>query len=188
MTKVFLNLTMSLDGYSAGPNVTEAVPMGEGGEQLHEWLFDAKTDRDAEVMNQTSGTAGAVIVGGHTYAVGIKDAWGGETPFEVPAFVLVEEVPEVAVEGFTYVTDGIESALRQARDAAGNRNVWVMGGPNVAQQYIKAGLLDELQITIAPLLLGDGLRLFEHTGPAKLKHVSVTQPPAATHIVYEVVK
>lgn len=188
MTKVFLNLTMSLDGYVAGKNITEALPMGEGGEELHNWMFDNKTERDAEVVQQTSATAGAVIVGGNTYNLAIKDGWDGKTPFDVPAFVLVKEMPEMVVEGFTYVLDGIESALEQARKAAGDKNVWVMGGANVAQQYIKAGLLDEIQITIAPMLLGGGVRLFENTGAVKLRHQSVTQTPAATHIVYEVIK
>jgi dihydrofolate reductase len=188
MSKVFLNITMSLDGYVAGSNITEATPMGKGGERLHDWLFDGMTERDDEIVKSTFETSGAVIVGGRTYTLAIKDAWGGKTPFSVPAFVVIEKVPEFVVDGFTFVTDGIESALRQAREAAGDKNVWVMGGANIAQQYIKAGLLDELQITIAPMLLGEGLRLFEHTGAVKLQHVSVVQTPAATHITYKVIK
>ncbi len=179
---------MSLDGYVAGPNITKEVPMGEGGEQLHDWLFGGQTERDEQVQKETSRTAGAVIVGGGTYNLAIKDAWGGKTPFSVPAFVLVEDMPDFTAEGFTFVLDGIESALTQAREAAGTKNIWVMGGANLAQQYIRAGLLDELQITIAPVLLGKGLRLFEDTGAAKLEHVSVVQTPAATHLVYKVVK
>lgn len=188
MTKVFLNLTMSLDGYVAGNNITEALPMGKNGEQLHDWLFDGKTERDEEISKETFNTSGAVIAGGNTYNLAARDAWGGKSPFGMPAFVLVEKVPEFIVEGFTFVTDGIESALRQAREAAGDKDVWVMGGANVAQQFIKAGLLDEIQITIAPMLLGEGLRLFESTGSVKLEHIGVVQTPAATHITYKVVK
>jgi dihydrofolate reductase len=187
MTKVFLNLTMSLDGYVAGNNITEAVPMGEHGDRLHDWLFDSKTERDNEIIKETFTKSGAVIVGGHTYTLAIKDAWGGKSPFDAPAFVVIEKQPEFAADGFTFVTDGIESALSQARKAAGDKDVWIMGGANIAQQYIKAGLLDELQITIAPMLLGEGLRLFEHTGAATLKHVGVVQTPAATHITYQVI-
>lgn len=162
--------------------------MGQDGDQLHDWLFDGKTERDDEIIKATFENSGAVIVGGHTYTLGAKDAWGGESPFDAPAFVVIEKVPELVLDGFTFVTDGIESALRQAREAAGDKDVWVMGGANIAQQYIKAGLLDELQITIAPVLLGEGLRLFEHTGAAKLQPVSVVQTPAATHLVYKIIK
>lgn len=190
MQKTILDITMSLDGFIAGTNVSEELPLGKNGPRLHDWLFDAKTDRDAEIIKEVVSMTGAVIVGGHTYLTAINGAWGGATPFEVPAFVLVESVPDDPKDGFTFVTDGVESALAQARLAGGDKNVWVMGGANIAQQYIKTGLLDELHIRIAPLLLCEGIRLFEHIGSqlVELRHISAEQTPSATHLKYQVVK
>jgi dihydrofolate reductase len=190
MGKVVLDITMSLDGFIAGPNVTPKLPMGQGGLRLHDWLFVTKNEIDAKVLDETVETSGAVIVGRRTYDVAIDDAWGGVSPFKVPAFVVSKDVPEAAKESFTFVTDGIESAITQAKAVAGDRNVWVMGGANIAQQYIKARLFDDLQIHIAPVLLGEGIRLFEHIGNdhIELESTRVLETPGAIHLSFRVVK
>jgi dihydrofolate reductase len=190
MGKVVLDITMSLDGFIAGPNVNPKLPMGQGGLRLHDWLFVTKNEIDAKVLDETVETSGAVIVGRRTYDVSIDDAWGGVSPFKVPAFVVSKDVPEAAKESFTFVTDGIESAITQAKAVAGDRNVWVMGGANIAQQYIKARLFDDLQIHIAPVLLGEGIRLFEHIGNdhIELESTRVLETPGAIHLSFRVVK
>ncbi|MBC7870864.1 MAG: dihydrofolate reductase family protein, partial [Chitinophagaceae bacterium] len=144
MGKVFLDITMSLDGFIAGTQITNEQPMGEGGLRLHDWMFKTKSDVDANLLDEIVETSGAVIVGNRTYTTAIDDAWEGVSPFSAPAFVLSHSVPEVVVNGFTFVTNGIESALTQAKSVAGDKNVWVMGGANIIQQYIKVGLVDEM--------------------------------------------
>jgi dihydrofolate reductase len=192
MGKVILDITMSLDGFIAGPNINPVQPLGEGGSRLHDWVFAAKTDMDAQIMDETMESLGAVIVGWRTYNDAIDGAWGGVSPFKVPAFVLSKNVPEDAKErlSFTFVIDGIESAIKQAKAIAGDKNIWVMGGANIAQQYIKADLFDELQIHIAPILFGQGTRLFEHIGSEhiKLESTRVLVTPGAIHLRYRVVK
>jgi dihydrofolate reductase len=192
MSKVILSISMSLDGYIAGENITKETPMGEDGMRLHDWLFAGKTDTDAKISNDIFASTGAVIVGWGTYSIAIHDAWGGETPFTSPAFVLCKQMPEQKdiVPGFTFVTDGIESALAQAKQAAGDKNVWVMGGANIAQQYLKAGLLDELHLNIAPVIFTKGRRLFENIGSEhiSLETIQNIHTPAADHIFYRVVK
>jgi dihydrofolate reductase len=176
---------MSLDGFTAGPDISDENPMGKGGEELHNWMFDAKTDADAAFAEGMQ-KSGAVILGGTTYRIGIGEPWGGKTPFEAPAFVLIREAPAETKPGFTYVTDGIQSALDQAQAVAGNKNIWVMGGANCIQQYLAAGLFDELRIHIAPFIMTQGTKLFENIGDVsiRLKPESVVQTPGATHLVY----
>jgi dihydrofolate reductase len=190
MTKIILDITMSLDGYIAGPDITIEQPLGKNGPLLHDWLFSKKTDQDAIIIKAMTDRTGAVITGNHTYTTAIPGAWEGQSPFDVPVFVLAPNTPTDVVEGFTFVTDGIESALTKARTVAGDKDVWIMGGANVAQQYIKAGLLDELHIHIAPLLLGEGTKLFDDTqiSLTMLEVVSNIQTPAATHLQYKVVR
>jgi dihydrofolate reductase len=192
MGKVVLDITMSLDGFIAGPNISPKLPLGEGGIRLHDWLFKSKTDIDAMVLDETVETSGAVIIGRRTYDDAIEDAWGGVSPFNVPAFILSHDAPEDAIGGasFTFVTDGIESAIKQAKAAAGEKNVWVMGGANTAQQYIKAGVFDELHIHIAPVLFGAGIKLFEHIGNEhiELESTRVLETPGAIHIRFRIVK
>jgi dihydrofolate reductase len=153
-------------------------------------LFVTKNDIDAKVIDETVETSGAVIVGRRTYDVAIDDAWGGVSPFKVPAFVVSKDVPEEAKGSFTFVTVGIESAIKQAKAVAGDKNVWVMGGANIAQQYLKAGLFDELQIHIAPVLLTEGTRLFEHIGNEhiELESTRVLETPGAIHLRFRVLK
>ena len=190
MGKVFVNITMSLDGFVAGPNISEANPLGEGGERLHDWMFKDRTEADNSIAEEMNARGGAIILGRRTYADAIDRAWGGETPFQAPAFVLAKNAPVKVADGFTFVTDGIESALKQARTTAGEKDIWLMGGANVIQQYIKAGLVDEIQVSIAPVLFVKGTRLFEHIGTDSIELQSnrVIQTPQATHIRYNIIK
>ncbi|MBI1881233.1 MAG: dihydrofolate reductase, partial [Chloroflexi bacterium] len=162
MSKVALNMSMSLDGFIAGPKVSVELPMGEGGLRLHDWLFNTSASEvDAEVEREILATTGAVVLGKRTFDVG-EGPWG-DTPFPVPCFVLTHQAREKLVKKsgtFTFVTDGIESALQQAKAVAGEKNISLMGA-DVAQQFLRAGLLDEIQINLVPVLLGDGIRLFD---------------------------
>ncbi len=216
MAKLTLDISMSLDGFVAGPDQTLEEPLGRGGDQLHQWAYAVRgwreahglsggeTNVDSEVVEEAVGNAGATVMGRRMFSGGAgpweddpkADAWwGDEPPFHHPVFVLTHHAREpVTKQGgttFTFVTDGIESALEQARAAAGDKNVAVGGGANVAQQYMKAGLLDELQIHIAPVLLGDGVRLFEdHLGSERrrIECTRVIESPAVTHLRYRVLE
>jgi len=213
MSKVFLDISMSLDGFVAGPNQTLEEPLGENGERLHEWAFAAASWREAhglsggesnvddEVIQESLPNTGATIMGRRMFSGGEgpweddpnADAWwGDDPPFHHPVFVLTHHAREpVTKEGgttFTFVTDGIESALEQARAAAGDRDVAIAGGADAVQQYLKAGLLDELQLHMAPVLLGDGVRLFEGhlaSAPGDLERVRVVESPTGViHLRY----
>jgi dihydrofolate reductase len=212
MAQLRLEISMSLDGFVAGPNITLEDPLGEGGELLHEWVVGLKSWRephgleggeegpDDDLFRESLQRAGAVIMGRHMFSGGSgpwKDDpkadgwWGDEPPFHSPVFVLTHHEREpLAKEGttFFFVTDGIESALDQAREAAGDKDVHVGGGAQAAQQYLKAGLLDEIQLHVAPVILGGGVRLFEGLGPgdAKLELSEVVESPNVTHIKYAV--
>lgn len=181
---------MSLDGFIAGPGITEEHPMGRNGQRLHDWLFAEKTPADNEILDELMNSSGAVICGNITYSTAISGAWEGATPFTIPAFVLCSQKPTSEVAGFTYITKGIQDALEKAKIVAGGKNICVMGGAYTIRQFIKAGLVDELHIHIAPILLNAGTRLFETIGqhPISLKKLASTDTPAASHIVYEVVK
>ena len=213
MALLRLDITMSLDGFVAGPNITLENPLGEGGELLHEWMLGLKAWRephgleggeegfDDELVRQSVKRNGAVIMGRRMFSGGSgpweddpnADAWwGDEPPFHAPVFVLTHHEREpLAKEGgttFFFVTDGIESALEQARAAAGDKDVLLAGGGEAAQQYLKAGLLDEIQLHVAPVILGGGVHLFERVGPddARLELVEVVGSPNVTHIGYQV--
>ena len=191
MAKVTLNMSMSLDGFIAGPNVGVELPMGEGGLRLHDWLFNSSASEvDAEVEQEMFAMTGAVVLGRRTYDVGVGP-WG-DVPFPVPCFVLTHEDREEIVKksgSFTFVTDGIESALRRARAAAGEKDVRLMGA-NIAQQFLKAGHLDEIQINLVPILLGDGIRLFDHIGTEQieLESTRVIESSGVTHLRFRAVK
>lgn len=201
--KVVVDITMSLDGFIAGPNDGPDNGLGDGGDRLHEWVYDleswrephglsgGETNRDSEVMDESFQRLGAVVVGKRMFDN--AGGWGDNPPFHMPVFVLTHEGREELVkEGgttFTFVTDGVESALEQARAAAGGKDVGVGGGANTIQQFVKAGLLDELQIHIAPLMLGDGIRLFDQMDPdIQLVCTRVIESPRVTHLRYRVVK
>ena len=204
MGKVQLDITMSLDGFVAGPNDGPELGLGEGGERLHEWvvrlaswrephgLEGGETNSSSEVVEEGLQSAGAIVLGKRMFDN--AKGWGENPPFHKPVFVLTHTEREpLAKEGgttFTFVTDGVESAVRQAKAAAGDKDVSVAGGASVAQQCLRAGLLDELQIHVAPLLLGGGVRLFDDPGAEQieLEPTRVIESPGVTHLRYRVVR
>jgi dihydrofolate reductase len=210
---VKLEISVSLDGFVAGPNPTLEQPLGEGGDLLHEWALGLRSWRephglsggatgvDDELVRASRESTGAVIMGRLMFSGGVgpwaDDAnatgwWGDDPPFGVPVFVLThherELLPMQGGTSFTFVTDGIESALEQARAAAGERDVLVAGGASAAQQYLAAGLLDELLLHVVPVLLGGGTRLFERAEPGRLELVEVIDSPTVSHLRYHVPK
>jgi dihydrofolate reductase len=213
MATFFLDISISLDGYVAGPNITLEEPLGKGGEQLHQWLFATKAWRephgaeggeegvDSEIVSKTIDGVGATIMGRRMFSGGAgpwesdpnADAWwGDEPPFHNPVFVLThharESVPKQGGTTYHFVTGGIEAALGQAREAAGDQKIQLAGGAQVAQQYMKAGLLDEIHLHVAPVLLGGGERLFEGQTNELERVSSAESPSGVTHISYRLVK
>jgi dihydrofolate reductase len=203
MARVLVDITMSLDGFVAGPNDGPELPLGESGERLHEWVYGlaswrephglegGERNRDSDLLEEAMGGKGAVIVGRRMFENAHE--WGDNPPFHVPVFVLAHEARDpLAKEGgttFTFVTDGISSALEQARAVAGEKNVAIGGGANTIQQYLAAGLVEEIQIHVAPLLLGGGVPLFgDLGGRVELETTRVIESPAVTHLRYRVVK
>lgn len=191
MGNVILHVTMSLDGFMAGPNVSETQPMGEGGLRLHEWIFNTATSAiDAQVVKELFATTGAVVLGRRTFDVGVQ-VWQ-DTPFPVPSFVLTHNPrpPLVMKSGvFTFVDRGINAALDQARAVAGDKQINLMGA-DIAQQFLQAGLVDEIHIQVAPVLMGNGRRLFEHLGgeAIELERVKVIESHYVTHLQFRVRK
>ena len=182
MGSVLLDMAVSLDGFIAGPN-------GELG-GLHDWFF---SPAGAEAVEESVRNTGAIVIGRRTYDQG--DAMDGfaHSPYAVEHFVLTHEAPASAARGdmkFTFVTDGIESAIEGAKTAAGGRNVAVGGGAGVARQCLEAGLVDEIQVHLVPVLLGGGIRLFGNgeAGKVGLEKIRVVDAPGVTHLVYRVVK
>lgn len=211
MSSVTCQISISLDGFVAGPNQSVDNPLGEGGERLHEWVVKTAAWRrqhgldggergaDSEVIEGLVEGVGAYIMGRKMFGGGggpwdetWKGWWGDDPPFHVPVFVLTHHEREpLPMEGgttFTFVTDGIESALEQARAAAGDRDVAIAGGARTIQQYLAAGLLDELYLHIVPVLLGAGERLLENVGDPTLEPVQVVASPTVTHVKYRVVR
>jgi dihydrofolate reductase len=197
MTKGAAGITTSLDGYITGPNDGPGRGLGDGGERLHFWVFGGPwsyeeeprgeaTGADKEYLEAAMARAGAVVVGRGMYEA--ADAWGGHSPFGVPLFVVTHRPDEAPSEGgFTFV-DGLDEAITQARGAAGDKDVSVGGGADVIRQALRAGYVDELDITIAPLILGGGKRLFDgFEQTLNLEHAGLLQSPFATHITYRVV-
>ena len=192
MSKVVSDVSMSLDGFITGPNVRAGNGMGDGGERLHAWMFDAKSEADAKIVEEKYASTGAVILGKRMFDVGFEP-WGDPPPFRMPVFVVTHEartpLPMQGGTTYTFVTDGIEAALELAHVAAGDRNVGIWGGANIIRQYLRAGLLDELQLQLIPILLGDGTRLFEDLAPEgnELRRTRLIETPGATHLRFEVV-
>src|ERR1700743_1033936 len=186
MAKLKFNIAISLDGFVAGPNQSEQDPLGEGGMQLHEWVFELAAWREphgreggvvnesTEIVEQSTANVGAVIMGRNMFGGGPgpwgepawDGWWGEEPPFHAPVFVLTNHARDpLAKEGgttFHFVTDGISSAFELAKEAAGGMDVALAGGADVAQQYLTAGLIDELRLSVVPVLLGAGSRLFDN--------------------------
>ncbi|MEO3771715.1 dihydrofolate reductase family protein [Micromonospora sp. B9E7] len=188
MARVLLDVTMSLDGFMAGPDVSVENPMGVGGLRLHEWIFNASSNEvDAEIVRGVQAGTGAVVLGRRTFDVGI-DVWN-DTPFPAPCFVLTHDPLAERVEKsgtFTFVTD-VRDAFARATAAAGARDVRLMGAA-VGQQFLAVGLVDEIRVQIAPVLLGAGSRLFEHLGNAhiELERLATADSPHVTHLRYRI--
>ena len=196
MTKVLAGITTSVDGYVAGPDDGPGKGLGEGGERLHYWVFGRPwtyenepegepTGEDAEWLGEAVGRVGAVVGGRWTYES--AEHWGGENPWGLPFFIVTHR-PEEEPEGgnFTFV-DGVVEAVERAREAAGEKDVHVMGGADVIRQALETDLVDELSIIVAPVVLGGGKHLFDgFTRRLELEHIGVRQSPFATFIDYRV--
>ena len=211
MSRLRFQTSVSLDGFIAGLNPSEEHPLGEGGMQLHEWVFKlaawrkphgregGEVNASSAVIEETLDNVGATIMGRNMFGGGPgpwgddpwEGWWGDDPPFHHPVFVLThherERLDKEGGTSFTFVTDGIESALEQAKQAAGGKDVSLGGGAEVAQQYLAAGLIDELLLNLVPVLLGSGTRLFENLGEVSaigLEQVRVVDAPGVAHLFY----
>ncbi|MFC4055285.1 dihydrofolate reductase family protein [Actinomadura syzygii] len=195
MSKVTCDIAVSADGYAAGPNQRLDEPLGDGGERLHRWMFE-EPDAHAAVIEEIT-AAGAFVMGRNMFTAGRGDWdldwtgwWGDEPPYHAPVFVLTHHPREkVEMKGgttFHFVTDGIESALARAKEAAGDLDVAIAGGAHTVDQYLAAGLIDELRLHIAPIVLGEGERLFTGVGDLALRPVRVAHTDLVTHVTYKV--
>jgi dihydrofolate reductase len=194
MNKVTCDISMSLDGFITDPNAGVGTPLeGNDPGRLHDWMFDAKTDADGDVVAERYASTGAILIGRRMFDVGFEP-WGDPPPFARPVFVLTHErrdpLPMQGGTTYSFVSDGIEAGLEQARAAAGGKDVGIWGGANVIRQYLRAGLLDEMGIHLIPILLGDGIRLFQDLGTEEIefRRTRCIQTPNATHLGFEVVK
>jgi dihydrofolate reductase len=213
MGKVTFEISVSLDGFVAGPNPSLEDPLGEGGEQLHEWvvglaswrkrhgLEGGATNASSAVVEESLAATGAVVMGRRMFSGGsgpwdddpnADGWWGDDPPFRVPVFVLTHHARETVTKqggtSFVFVTEGVEAALEQARAAAGDKDVSVFGGADVVQQFLRAGLLDEFQLNLVPVLLGGGVRLFDRVdaGRIALEKTRVVDSEGVTHLRFRV--
>jgi dihydrofolate reductase len=192
MGKVIFEHSMSLDGFSTGPDVSVEVPMGIDGEQLHDWLFQGDAEVDGPVAEESMALAGATIIGRRMFDLGLEP-WGG-TPYPGSCFVLTHESrPDLVMANgtFTFVTEGIERAVALAKAAAGDRHVVILGGADVGRQAIRAGLVDEIRLHLAHVLLGAGIRLFDGIGappPVRLERVGPVASGVGTHLRFRLTK
>jgi dihydrofolate reductase len=209
MTKLRTHISVSADGYVAGPDQTLDEPLGKGGEGLHEWVValaawrerhgkeGGEVNASSAVLDEAEENVGAEIMGRGKFGPGPgpwpdepwNGWWGDEPPFHKPVFVLTNHEREpltLSDTTFTFVTDGIEAALELARDAAGDRDVMLGGGADSINQYLAAGLVDELELHVVPVLLGGGSRLFEGVGPLQMEQVRSIEAPGVTHLKYRV--
>ena len=211
MSKVTADISISLDGLVAGANPSLEQPLGEGGEQLHEWVLGLEawrrvhgleggdTTASSELVEESLASTGAYLMGRKMFSGGegpweadpkAGGWWGEDLPFVGPVFVLTHHPREPLTskgKTMTFVTQGLDAALAQARDAAGAKNVAVAGGADVIQQVLAAGELDELSVNVAPVLLGGGTRLFDDGAQQALELVQVVEAPGVTHLKYRVV-
>jgi dihydrofolate reductase len=211
MSKVRANIAISLDGYVAGPNQSEENPIGEAGEELHDWMLPLKAFREShgeeggevnassQVIEEWRDNVGAYIMGRNMFGPirgswpddSWKGWWGDDPPYHVPVFVLTHHEREpftLSDTTFNFVTDGIDSALEQAREAAGSQDVVVAGGAKAIQQYLATGHLEELTLNVVPQVLGGGERLLENVGELKLEQLRAVEAPGVAHLKYRVVK
>jgi dihydrofolate reductase len=191
MSKVLLELSVSLDGLVTGPEISPGAPLGIGGERLHEWMFGGKSASDSETFETTHfSEIGALVLGRRMADLGIGP-WGEEPTFHAPCFVITHRPAETIVKkggtSYIFVTDGIEAALARARETAGPQDVMVNGGADVARQFLNAGLLDEIHLHLVPMLLGAGTRLLDgvRTDVCLVPREAHTEP-TATHLIYDV--
>jgi len=212
MSKVGVHISTSVDGYVAGPNQSQEHPLGEGGEELHDWQVRLRSWREQagmdggeenisnRIFSEVLTNFGAEIMGRGKFGPATRGPWGDdpwqgwwgeEPPFHKPVFVLTHHEREPLILSdttFTFVTEGIESALARAREAAGDKDVFIGGGADVINQYLAAGLVDELELHVAPILLGAGARLFDGVGPnLKLEPLRTVEAPGVAHLKYRVV-
>ena len=199
MSEVYAQLSMSLDGFVAGPNDSPENGLGDGGERLHEWVvataawrrqhgLDGGEETEESGLVATFARSGAIIMGRRMFDHGVEP-WGPEPPFHKPVFIVTHREREPLVKGetkYTFVTDGVERALELAREAAGGKDVELAGGGQIVSQYLAAGLLDEVHVHVAPVILGGGPRLFDAPGleNVELEPVEVLASPKCTHIRY----
>ena len=214
MSKLRCHISISLDGFVAGPNQSEENPLGEGGERLHDWVVrlaawrephgkaGGQVNESTRIVEEARENIGAAVMGRNMFGPiggGAWDEewtgwWGDDPPYHYPVFIVTHHPREpVEMEGgttFHFVTDGIESALDQAREAAGGKDTGLWGGADIAGQYLAAGLLDELELHVVPVLLGGGARLFDNVRGAdvKLEQVRAVEAPGVTHLKYRIVK
>src|ERR687895_260929 len=211
MSKLRCHISISADGFVAGQNQSKENPLGEGGERLHDWAVSLAAWRESHdkqggevnestrIMEETLENVGAAVMGRNMFGpIGGGDWgdgewtgwWGDNPPYHYPVFIVTHHPRDpVEMKGgttFHFVTDGIESALEQARQAAGASDVMIGGGASVVQQYLAAGFVDEFELHVVPILLGDGERLLEKVGDLKLEQVSAVNAPGVTHIRYRV--
>jgi len=211
MASLRFDIAVSLDGFSAGPNPSEEHPLGEGGMQLHEWAFELAAWREPHgkdggevnastpVVEAMRANVGAVVMGREMFGGGPgpwgEDPWDGwwgdDPPFHTPVFVLTHHAREpLQKDGgttFHFVTDGVQSAFEQARKAAGDHDVSLAGGADVAQQFLAAGLVDEFTLSVVPVLLGSGTRMLDNLGAdVRLAQADVVAAPGVTHLKYRV--
>jgi dihydrofolate reductase len=213
MSKVRVHIAVSADGYVAGPNQSQENPLGEGGEDLHSWMLELKAWREPHgreggevnentaILEEAHDNIGAEIMGRGKFGPPEGGPWpdepwngwwGDDPPFHKPVFVLTHHEREpltLTDTTFTFVTDGIEAALEQAKEAAGGKDVYIGGGAATINQYLAAGLVDELEVHVSPLVLGGGARLFDGVGPdLKLEQLRAVEAPGVAHLKYRVVK
>jgi dihydrofolate reductase len=204
MGKVFVDVGMSLDGFIAGPNGRPGNPLGDGGTSIHQWLYPlatfhermdgtgGKTGPDDAILQAVFARTGAYVMGRRMFDEG-EVGWPENAPFRAPVFVVTHQPREPWVRRggttFFFVTQGIESALEKAKAVAGDKDIRVSGGANLIQQFVKAGLVDELSIHIAPIVMGQGVRLFDHwaVDDGTLVPAEVIASPSVTHLNYRLV-
>jgi dihydrofolate reductase len=211
MARLRVNIAMSLDGYVAGPDQSEENPLGKGGMQLHQWAFELAAFRERHgmeggdvnpstaVVEEALENIGATVMGRNMFGgrgpwgdQPWDGWWGDDPPFHTPVFIVTHHPRgPVAMQGgttFSFVTEGIESALAQAVEAAGGKDVSLGGGASIVRQYLKAGLIDDLQINLVPVLLGGGERLFDNIDGVRLEQVRAVEAPGVTHLAYRVLR
>jgi dihydrofolate reductase len=191
MARVICDMSMSVDGYVTGPNDSRENPFGDGAEMLHDWIFDAATDEDRAVLQEMLDSVGAIVMGRTSFDKNEGDGgWGDGGPVgDTPCFVLTHHAPTTSHPStFTFVTDGVESAIEQAKQAAGDKVVGLHGA-TVMQQALPLGLVDEIRVHVIPVLLGGGTPLFAALNSAiSLERTQARVTPAATHLAFRVVR